>query len=481
MRWRTRLLVLLVVLGSAGLAFWLSATYTEKPPLQRYLTVPVERGTLSLTVNATGTVNAVITVQVGTQVSGRIQHLMADFNAAVQAGDVIAQIDPALFATKVSQAEANVASAKASVQVAQAAIANARAAVETSRAQVESARANVDKAHVSLADARRVLNRTRELVQRALVSQNDLDTAQATYDTATAQLKAAEAQQEATTSQLTSAQAQARLAEAQHIAAQAQVEQAQAALRAAQLDLQHTTIRAPVQGIVVSRNVDVGQTVAASLQSPTLFLIAQDLTQMQVDSNVSEADIGRIQVGQSATFTVDAYPALTFRGTVSQVRNAPVTVQNVVTYNAVVRVANPALRLKPGMTANVTFLIAEHQDALKVPNAALRFQPEEAASFQESSPVASRPPPRSDGERGSRGKTGDTAPTPERLGRVWVLGSNGAPEGRAVTLGLANDTQTEVLAGDLTVGQQVITGLVAPGKTAPRTAPPGFGPPGRAF
>ncbi|MGE3539987.1 MAG: efflux RND transporter periplasmic adaptor subunit [Candidatus Tectimicrobiota bacterium] len=550
MRWRLLIATLLLALLGGGLLLWLGPAYLGQEAPPRYTTAPVERGAISTTVNATGTVNAVSTVQVGTQVSGTIQKLFADYNSAVQEGDIIAQIDPAPLATKVSQARANVSNAKAAVQVAQAAMDNTNAAIDTARANAESARANVDKARVGLADARRILERNTELERRALIPQSDLDTSQTTYDTAVSQLKAMEAQYEASTSQLKSAIAQARLAQAQQLAAQAQVEQTQAALQAATLDLQHTTIRAPVKGTVVSRNVDVGQTVAASLQAPILFLIAQDLTRMQVDTNVSEADIGRIQVGQHATFTVDAYPNLTFSGTVTQVRNAPITVQNVVTYNAVVQVANTELRLKPGMTANVAFLIAERRDVLKIPNAALRFQPEGVAQD------ASTPPsqaPTSSG-RGGRGqemqqrltqelglsaeqqarlaeimqKMGqrarawreeeseerrqalrrdmqaqsrsqiqailtpeqqqqyatllqarDEAQTQARPGKIWLLNSQGTPEPRSLTLGIANDTHTEVLTGDLSVGQQVITGLMTATRTAPRAAPPGFGPPGR--
>src|ERR671922_116300 len=366
-------LVLVLVLGGAAGGGYLYYEGQQQPP--RYLTAAVERGAIATTVNATGVVNAVTTVQVGSQVSGTIQKLLVDFNSPVQEGEVIAQIDPAPLATKVAQARANVASAMAAVQVAQATTVNAKAAGETAQANAESARANIDKSKVALADARRILERNKEMARKSLIAQNDLDTAQATYDGAVAQLKASEAQLEAASGQLKSASAQQRLAAAQEIAAAAQVDQAKAALQAAELDLEHTTIRAPVNGIVVSRSVDVGQTVAASLQAPVLFLIAQDLTQMQVDTNVSEADIGRVRVGQRVTFTVDAYPNITFTGKVIQVRNAPITVQNVVTYDAVVQVANPELKLKPGMTANVSFLIAERSNVLKVPNAALRFQP----------------------------------------------------------------------------------------------------------
>src|SRR5919197_398427 len=357
-------LVLVLVLGGAAGGGYLYYEGQQQPP--RYLTAAVERGAIATTVNATGVVNAVTTVQVGSQVSGIIQKLFVDFNSPVQEGEVIAQIDPAPQATKV----------------------NAKATVETAQANAESARANVEKSKVALADARRILDRNKEMTRKSLIAQNDLDTAQMTYDGAVAQLKASEAQLEAATGQLKSASAQQRLAAAQELAAAAQVDQAKAALQAAELDLEHTTIRAPVKGIVVSRSVDVGQTVAASLQAPTLFLIAQDLTQMQVDTNVSEADIGRLQPGQLATFTIDTYPNTTFTGQVVQVRNAAITVQNVVTYDAVVEVPNQDLKLKPGITPTLPFLIAELSNVLKVPNAALRFQPagaEQQAASQDGS------------------------------------------------------------------------------------------------
>ena len=541
-------LLLVLVLGGVAAGGYLYYEGQQQPP--RYLTVAVERGAITTTVNATGIVNAVTTVQVGTQVSGTIQKLLVDFNSPVKEGEVIAQIDPAPLATKVAQARANVASAMAAVQVAQATTVNSKAAVETAQANVESAKANIEKSKVALADARRILERNKEMAGKALIAQNDLDAAQTTYDGALAQLKVSEAQLEAAAGQLKSAIAQQRLAAAQEVAAAAQVDQAKAALQAAELDLEHTTIRAPVNGIVVSRSVDVGQTVAASLQAPVLFLIAQDLTQMQVDTNVSEADIGRVQVGQTANFTVDAYQNTTFTGRVTQVRNAPITVQNVVTYDAVVHVANPDLKLKPGMTANVSFLVADRQDVIKIPTAALRFQPEGVAQDTGSRDSQAPQRERGGGSGASRTKemqqllTQELALTPEqqtrlsevfqktgqqframreeeseerrqamrrdmqtqtraqirtlltpeqrqkyeelmkareeaqtqaRPGRVWIVGANGTPEPRPLTIGIANDTQTEVVAGDLPAGQQVITGLLTSSKSSKRTAPPGFG------
>ena len=541
-------ITLLLALGLVGLPIGIYWYYNGQPPPARYLTVAVERGSIATTVNATGIVNAVTTVQVGTQVSGTIQKLFADFNTIVTQSEIIAQIDPAPQATKVAQARAAVASALAAVQVAQATVANTQAAVETAWANAASSRANSDKAHVAQAEAQRILERTKAMSRKALIAQNELDAAQSAYEGAVAQRKVVEAQAEAVTGQVKSAQAQQRLAEAQTVAAAAQVDQAKAVLQAAELDLEHTTIRAPVHGVVVSRNVDVGQTVAASLQAPTLFLIAQDLTQMQVHTNVSEADIGQVQVGQAVTFTVDAYPNTTFTGEVTQVRNAPTTLQNVVTYNAVVRVANPELKLKPGMTANVAFLIAERHNVLQVPIIALRFQPEGVTSTET---AARATPRRGEGGGTARGReiqqqlTTELALTPEqqarlsdimekagqqrralrsaeseeqrhtlrremqaqtrsqirdmltsaqrqkyeafqrarddatpqeRPGRIWLVGTDGLPDARALTLGIANDTHTEVVAGDLEAGQQVITGVHTASKTSKRTTPPGFGP-----
>jgi HlyD family secretion protein len=545
---RKLLLFGLLLLVLAGIAAGGYSYYRRSKTPPRYLTAQVERGQITMTVNATGTVNAVVTVQVGSQVSGIIQKLFVDYNSPVKEGQIIAQLDPAPLETRVSQARANVASARAAVQVAQATMDNTKAAVATAQANTESAKATVEKARVTLIDARRTLERNKELVRKALIPQSELDTAQTAADAAVSELKLSEAQQDATAGQLRSAQAQARLAEAQHTAALAQVEQTKAALQAAELDLEHTTIRAPVNGIVVSRSVDVGQTVAASLQAPTLFLIAQDLTQMQVDTNVSEADIGRVSVGQTATFIVDAYPNIPFRGQVVQVRNAPITVQNVVTYDAVVQVANPDLKLKPGMTANVSFLIAERNDILKIPNAALRFQPDGAG--QDTSAQDTRDPSRGGGpgrtqeiqqrltqalalsseqqtrlgdilhqsrqrflalreenlaeeQRRARGrelqtqsrsqirsiltaeqlqkyeellKARDDAAPPGRPSRVWMLSADGTLQPHTLTLGISNDTHTEVLSGDLSVGQQVITGVLTSTKAPARPSTPGFGP-----
>ena len=378
---KKNLLWVILILAVAGGAFGYTYFYKERDSALQYRTVKVERGSISAVVTANGTINPVITVLVGSQVSGTIQKLFADYNSRVTRGQLIAQIDPALFQAQVSQAKAKLENARATFL-------NGQADIATARSNVESNRANVIKAKVSVEDTKRNLDRSLELFARSLISASDRDSAQTAYDSAQAQLEAARAQEKASEAQLDSAKAKLE-------AARAQIKQSEAELELAQVNLDHTKITAPVTGIVISRNVDVGQTVAASLQAPTLFTIAQDLTEMQVDTNVSEADIGRVAIGQEATFTVDAFPNLTFQGKVMDIRNAPVTVQNVVTYDVVIQVKNPELKLRPGMTANASILVAQRDHALKIPNSALRFRPEfarkEAAAPQkEPAPSSSR-------------------------------------------------------------------------------------------
>ncbi len=402
---------------------------------QKFRAVKVERGEVNLVVTATGTINPVVNVLVGSQVSGTIKALYADFNSQVKQGQVIAQIDPAIFEAQVEQGRANVLNAQANLLNAQANLANAKA--------------NLTKADVAVLDAKRTLDRNRPLVEKKVIAQATMDTAQTNYDTAVAQADVAKAQLESAKSQIESFKAQ--------------VEQTKAGLKVAETNLRYTTIRSPVNGTVISRNVDVGQTVAASLQAPTLFTIAKDLAQMQVDSNVSEADVGRIVVGQEATFTVDAYPEKTFRGKVSEIRNAPITVQNVVTYDVVIVVDNKDLKLKPGMTANVTVMIAHREGVLKIPNAALRFRPESAR--------------KESGKGGPQQKTGERAKPAEgdqgRTGRVWIVSSEGKPTPLPITLGITDGTFSEVIAGNLREGSEVIVEQTS-GKTnsARNSGPP---------
>jgi HlyD family secretion protein len=411
----TIIISLVIILGGG---FSLYQVINQKGTSQKFRTIKVEAGEISSIVTATGTINPVINVLVGSQVSGTIKELYADFNSQVKEGQVIAQIDPAIFQAQVDQAKANVLTAQANLLNAQ--------------ANLENGKANLTKADVAVLDTNRTLERNRPLMERKVIAQATMDTAQTNYDTAVAQQEAAKAQLESAKSQVESVKAQ--------------VEQAKAALQLAETNLRYTTIRSPVNGTVISRNVDVGQTVAASLQAPTLFTIAKDLTQMQVDTNVSEADVGRVAIGQEATFTVDAYPEKTFRGKVSEVRNAPIIVQNVVTYDVVIQVGNKDLKLKPGMTADVSIWVAHREGVLKIPNAALRFRPESAG--------------RESGRGGSPRKLGEQVKSTEgvqgRPGRIWVLSSEGKPKPMAIVLGITDGTFSEVLPGNLKEGMEII-------------------------
>ncbi|MFD0666628.1 efflux RND transporter periplasmic adaptor subunit [Ramlibacter sp. MAHUQ-53] len=360
--WKSWSAVAVAVLAVAGGAWWWSA---GRAPDVSYRTARLERGPLQSTVSASGAVNPVTQVSVGTQVSGQIKELYVDFNAEVKAGQLIAQIDPETFEYRVRQAQADVDAAQA--------------AVLTAEANGAAARAAVSRAHVDLAEARRDLDRKRMLVERQFIAQSEAEKAQALVNTSGESLKSAEAQLGVTQAQVRSAQAN--------------VAQRQAALAQARVDLARTRIVSPVNGIVIKRAVERGQTVAASLQAPELFVIAQNLQDMQVEASVDESDIGRIRPGQKASFTVDAFPGQSFEGTIGQVRKAAQNVANVVTYVAVVRFSNPGGRLLPGMTANVRVVTEARDDVLKVPNAALRVriagvEPARAPASAASAPAA---------------------------------------------------------------------------------------------
>ncbi|MEA2625258.1 MAG: HlyD family secretion protein [Candidatus Binatota bacterium] len=404
MRLRARPLAVagvLLLLAATGSAYWLRQGREREGG---YVVEPVERGSIAAVVTATGTVNPVTTVQVGTYVSGPIRAIYKDFNSEVKRGELVAKIDPASFDVKVRSAEANVATARARVQ----------------------------KDRADLALKKLGLDRSRQLLAKRFISQNDLDTADSNYSQAVAQLAVDEAS----------------------------VKQAQADLEAARINLAYTDITSPVDGVVVSRNVDVGQTVAASFQTPTLFLIAQDLTKMQVNASVSESDIGGVGEGQPATFRVDAYPEKDFAGRVRQVRNSPITVQNVVTYDVVIAVDNPRFELRPGMTATVTITTAERADVLKVPLRALRFRPEADA------PGA---PPAADGTREPGGPS-----------RVWVLGGERSLRPVEIRTGAHDDRWAELLSGDLHPGDRLVISYRR-AETAAVTQPPPFAGGGRRY
>src|SRR5262245_44493933 len=376
-----RAIIGLLIVGAVGAGA--GAIYIRRGgPEVQIQTSPITRGDIVDTVGATGTLQAVKTVQVGSQVSGNIQWLGADFNTIVKKGQVIARLDPSLFEAQLQQTNAN---------------------LNQSRANLTKAQSELERTKVQLTDAQQKYTRAKELAERSLLPQSELDAAKVAVDTAQAGL----ASQQATVTQ-----------------AQAAVTQSPASVNQSQVNLEHTVITAPIDGIVTPRSVDVGQTVAASMQAPTLFVNATDLTKMQVNANIDEADVGRIRPGQHVTFRVDAYPTDTFEGTVSQIRLQPVVVQNVTTYGTVIDVPNNQLKLKPGMTANVKVEISKRTDVLRVPNAALRFRPTKDGFASLDQEIPSEAQGGTGGGRGGRsaaqaapaaasqGTTGSSTPVP---------------------------------------------------------------------
>ncbi len=424
----------LVVVGGGGY-YWRQRVLSQQVP--KFETTVVDRGSIVAKVTATGTLSALVTVQVGTQVSGRVDKIMVDFNSTVKKGQVIAKIDPLLF----------------------------QAALEQAKANYSAGEGNVIKLQAKADDAKLQYDRAKALFEHKAIAQQDLDTARAN----------------------------SRAADGDLVAAQGNLEQAKASLHQAQVNLAYTTIISPTTGTVISRNVDVGQTVAASLSAPTLFLIAEDLTKMQVDTSVSEADIGKLKAGMASQFTVDAYPTKIFRGTIRQLRNAPQTVQNVVTYDAVIDVSNPNLELRPGMTANVTFVYDQRDGALRVANAALRFQPppELAGSAAgggrrdhgNRADGGARPEGEGGGHRGGGGdRTAELAGGIRPGGRVrrggpvsdqrtlWTL-RDGAISPVGVRIGITDGIFTEIDARNIHEGDQIVTDVEGVGDD--KKQPPG--------
>jgi HlyD family secretion protein len=352
----------MLVAPPVALMLWVGYISVGTRSSAQFFTARVEKGDISQVVQATGTINPVTTVQVGSVVSGNVVKINADFNSKVKKGDIIAQIDPVPFQNSLSQAEADDQNAQANVK-------SLEAQIETARANVSTMKANIAKAHATSIDMETQLRRTKALAEQGVVSAQQGDDARANYDTSVASEHAAEAQE-------MQSEAQLKTTIAQRDQAKAQVLMKQAAVASASLQLNYCTIRAPIDGTVISRNVDVGQSVAASLQAPNLFSIGQDLTHMLVYTNTDEADVGRIQVGAQASFRVDTFPRETFYGRVSQVRMNAGIIQNVVTYNTTIEFDNPNVRLFPGMTAYVSIPVAWANEAVKVPNGALRFKPE---------------------------------------------------------------------------------------------------------
>jgi HlyD family secretion protein len=436
-------LLVAAALGLVILAAALAWKYGTAAPPVGFQLAHVERGVIESTVSATGACNAVVDVLVGSQVSGNIKALYADFNTRVKAGQLVALIDPEMFQAKVTQAEAALRNSRAALENARAGVSKAEADVYSAKAMEANQVAAMAKSKVALADAKTKLDRRIRMFGDQILSREDLDTAQAAYDQAVADQQAAAAQIEAAQHNVQSVEAASQAAAKQVAMFQAEVDLNQAALNQARIDLAHTRITAPVDGTVVARRMDVGQTVAASFQAPTIFEIAQDLTKMQVDTNVAESDVGRLEVGQEATFTVDAYPGALFRGRVAQIRKAPINVQNVITYDAVIEVANPDLKLFPGMTANVSVLTERSENALRVPNAALRLKPPESLiSGAALLGAVSKP------------ATGWSV--------VYLPGPDLKAHPVAVKTGITDGNFTQIEQGEVKEGQQVIVGITAP-------------------
>jgi HlyD family secretion protein len=372
----------ILVCNALGYLYW---RHVKSMPQVNCETASADRGPITIKVTATGNLSALLTIQVGSQVSGRVQQLFVDYNSPVKKGQPIAKLDPLLF----------------------------EAAVQQAHAVYFAAQSNLQKDRVQEANLKIAYGRANRLKAEFVVSQSDFDTAQTNYNVARAQVNADESS----------------------------LESARAALDQARANLGYTTILSPINGVVISRSVDVGQTVAASFQAPTLFVIAQDLRRMQVDTNVSEADVGRLFPGMPATFTVDGYPGRPFVGALRQIRNASQTVQNVVTYDAVINVDNPKLLLKPGMTANVTFVVAKKDDVLRIRNAALRF----------------RPDPQLLQKTGVKDETASASPENKI---VWLLRA-GKPLPVPIAAGISDGTWTELIHGQIRPGDALITDMKA--------------------
>lgn len=509
--------VLVLVAAAGGGWYWYDSRGATAEA--KYRLGKVERGPLQAVVVASGTLNAVTTVQVGSQISGQILEILADFNTQVKKDQVIARIDPQSFGLRVNQTRADVDAAKSAVGVAQ--------------SNLAAQRAELSRVKVNLADAERDMNRKKMLVEKNFISPAELDKAKTVYDATREQQRAVEAQ--------------IKVAESQVGSAEAAVKQRESLLKQSQVDLERTIIRAPVDGTVILRNVDAGQTVAASLQAPVLFTIARDLRDMQVEAAIDEADVGRLRVGQPATFTVDAFPRRNFTGQIMQIRKSPVNVQNVISYTVVISAANPDQSLLPGMTANVRVVVDSRDQALKVANAALRFRPggttAGAADAKPAAVAATQPgaagaaqqfrervfaelkPDESqkakleqifddarqkmvqlrdmpkDGDRKKLGErlraesrarvmevlTEAQKPAYERLlgelggarsggaaavGRVWVLDEKRQPKAVEVRTGLTDGTSTELMPGPLKEGDEVILGTGEPAAGAAKKSGP---------
>jgi HlyD family secretion protein len=420
-----------------ALTLGLGYTYSQESSAPTFLTAPIERGRISNVVKANGTVEAVVSVDVSSQLSGRIAAVFVSFNDGVRAGQPIAQIDQDIFAARVTEARAALSVASATAQVQAAALERARVAVANAQTSKRLAEAQSSANKARQDEAERDLQRKLELARTGSVAERDLGQARVARDAGAADLRASLEQIQMKGEAIEIAEAERRMAEANVQNAQAVVEQRQAALDQVQLDLDRTVMRAPIDGVIIKRDVNPGQTVAVSLEAKTLFTIANDLRQMEVHGKIDEADVGQLSVGQAAQFTVDAYPDRIFSGQVTQIRKSPEVVQNVVTYTAIISAPNPDLLLLPGMTAQLRITVSDTEDILKIPGQALRFRPRDAG------PAPARP----------------SESQPNAPATVWLVGEQGRPNPIAVRTGASDDTGAALLDGALSEGQQVIIGV----------------------
>jgi HlyD family secretion protein len=430
-----QMILLGVGVCAAAVVAW---SYMHVGTAKQYKTEAAQRGRIQSTVSVTGTCSALLTVQLGSQVSGVVKALYADYNSQVHKGQLLAEIDPLPFQERVNQAQAALDAAKAGVVAAKATVEKAETDIRTAQATAESQKALVAQALAGERGAKITADRQQQLAATSIVSDDQYQSAKATYDVAVADREASDAQAHVAETTIDEMKEARDAAKTQETSAEAQVRQAQGALDSAQLDLDHTRIVSPIDGVVISRQVDAGQTVAASFAAPQMFQIAQDLTKMQVDADIDEADVAKVHIGQVAQFTVDAMPTRTFEAVVRQVRESATNIQNVITYDAVMDVANPDLVLLPGMTANIRIPVQVRENVLRISNSALRYKP----TADKASPVV-KPLPQSQQKQPAQQT-------------IYVRNNAGIPEPRKIQVGLSDGLYTEVVSGDLREGEAVV-------------------------
>jgi len=447
------LIGIVLVAGGIGVVLWKPTGGNASD--QAYRLGAVDRGPITASVRATGTLNPVTTVLVGSQLSGQVVEILADYNTPVKEGQVVARLYSEQIKSRRDAALADLAQAKADLDTKRAQIDKARSLLLRAEAQANDLQAQRDRSQAQLTEAQRNLDRQRELTTRSVGTQTALEQAGTQVDIQNANLASAHAQIASNKAETEGLKADLALAEAGVKSAEAIILQRQAKLKDIEIDLARTDIKSPVEGVVVKRDIELGQTVAASLSAPTLFTIAQDLREIDIYANIDEADVGRMKEGQKVSFTVNAYPNRSFEGSVRMVRLSAQTVQNVVTYTAVIGVRNEDQALLPGMTANLQIVTDEREDVLRIPNAALRFRPTmSVASSEPASEARNDASPR----RRMRNQEAQAGANEGTVGRIYLLGPDGNPQAVSVRLGVTDGTYTEILRGNVQEGAAIIVG-----------------------